>query len=454
MSTLGRRRSGVLLHPTSLPDPERRGVLGEVAHRFVDLLADAGFTVWQMLPVGPTGADRSPYLSASAHAGNLDFLDKTAIAAPLGSRTELDTFVASRRSWILDDALFVALKAEQRGRPWWEWPPAVRDREPAVLQQARAHHHAAIEQFIAGQFLFHRQWQALRQHAAARGVRIFGDVPIYVAHDSAEVWTHRREYLLDARGLPLAVAGVPPDYFSQDGQLWGNPLYDWAQLEADGFSSWVARMRTQLERFDLLRLDHFRGLEAYWEVPAGAPTARAGHWRKAPGAALLQRLLDACGRLPLVAEDLGVITPEVEELRDRFGLPGMRVLQFAFDGSPQNPYLPHNQARNSVVYTGTHDNDTTLGWYRGLDANVRQRLHDYFHCRAEDLPEALVGAALMSVADLAVIPLQDLLGLGSEARMNTPGTVAGNWKWSFVWEEIPADFISHWKRLNDLYGRS
>jgi 4-alpha-glucanotransferase len=283
---------------------------------------------------------------------------------------------------------------------------------------------------------------------------LFGDIPIYVAHDSVEAWAHRANFLLDAHGQPLAVAGVPPDYFSAEGQLWGNPLYDWRAMQLDGFSWWMTRLATQLERFDLVRIDHFRGLESYWEIPAGASSARTGTWQPAAGAALLERMRERFARLPLVAEDLGVITPAVEQLRRRFDLPGMRILQFGFDGSAANPYLPHNHQPRSVVYTGTHDNDTTLGWFSGLDANARRHVLRYLGCRPEDVLQSMIRAALASVAELAILPMQDLLGLGREARMNTPGTTSGNWRWCFEWDQLPADFTARWGDINRLFGRA
>jgi 4-alpha-glucanotransferase len=389
----------------------------------------------------------------SAHAGNPQFIDRSSNFIHGRRNGEYTAFVESH-PWLLDDALFFAIKAEQGGRHWWAWPSSLRDRDPSVLNHARTRHRDAIERFIQEQFAFDRQWRLLREHAHARGVQLFGDLPIYVAHDSAEVWTHRDDYQLDTQGRPTAVSGVPPDYFAKDGQLWGNPLYAWSHMERGGFATWVARMRTQLERFDLVRIDHFRGLEAYWSVPAGAPTARDGQWVEAPGDALLLRLQEVFGRLPLVAEDLGLITPEVIELRDRFDLPGMRVLQFAFDGSQDNPHLPRNHVPNSVAYTGTHDNDTTVGWAQGLDEHTAHVAQEVLSCARQEIPDAMNRAALASVANLAVIPLQDLLGLDSQARMNTPGTTVGNWSWSFEWEQIPSDFQQRWLQHNQGYGRT
>jgi len=489
MTSLDRRRSGVLLHPTSLPRAQAHGALGAAAHRFIDLIADAGFTVWQMLPVGPVDESGSPYLSRSVHAGSVALIDLEDLAArgwvraepepksgeaaahfrarkllealigfenqaDAAVRRDFEAFLAAHRRWLIDDGLFLALKAQHQGRPWWQWAPEFRDRESRAIAAAQDRHAAAIDQFAFEQYLFHSQWQALRAHARSRGVLLFGDIPIYVAHDSVEVWAHRAFFQLDTAGQAVSVAGVPPDYFSADGQVWGNPLYDWTALERDGFRWWIARLATQLERFDLLRIDHFRGLESYWAIPGGAKTGRDGAWRPAPGDRLLERLSCAFGKLPLIAEDLGVITPEVERLRDRFDLPGMRILQFAFDGSASNPYLPHNHVANCVVYTGTHDNDTTRGWSDSLDAQTRARIADYFGVAADGLPEALIRGALDSVARLAVIPLQDLMGLDARARMNTPATTVGNWSWSFAWDELPAQFVPEWRHMNLMYGRA
>jgi 4-alpha-glucanotransferase len=484
---LDRRRAGVLLHLTSLPGAREHGALGQAARRWIDLIADAGFTVWQTLPVGPPGEDGSPYFSRSVHAADVGLIDledlqargwieadsrphpdeapanlrkRKLLQALIGfenrasaaERAAYAQFLETHRAWLADDALFLALRAEHQGAPWWEWRPAARDRDRQALALARERHHAALEQFVFEQFLFHLQWRNLREHAHQRGVRLFGDIPIYVAHDSVEVWAHRENFQLDARGLPLATAGVPPDYFAADGQMWGNPLYDWPRMRANGFAWWEARIRTQLERFDLLRIDHFRGLESYWEIPAGARTAREGRWRPAEGAALLAHLRASLHALPLMAEDLGVITDEVVALRDRFALPGMRVLQFAFDGSPENPYLPHNHVANAIVYTGTHDNDTTVGWYASLDEKSRRNVDEYFGASHGE-PQTLIRAAFASVARLAIVPLQDLLALGSEARMNTPATTSGNWQWRFDWRQIPTDFVARWQQFNRRFGR-
>ena len=483
-----RRRAGVLLHPTSLPEAPRIGALGASARRFVEMIADAGFTVWQVLPVGPVTADLSPYFARSNHAGNVRLIDLEALAsagwieldspregesdpdyharklveARAGFRrraselqkAELAEFRRNNARWLGPYALYEALKREQAGEPWCRWPVPLRDRERAALEAGSKRNRAAIEQTVFEQAVFASQWSALRHYALERNVRFFGDLPIYVAHDSVETWLHRRNFLLDADGMPTAVAGVPPDYFSADGQIWGNPLYDWDAQRADRFRWWVDRVRAHLERFEWLRIDHFRGLESCWSVPAGATTARDGTWVPTPGRELLKRLRSALGGMPLVAEDLGLITAPVVALREEFDLPGMKILQFGFDGSPENPYLPHNHKRSTIVYTGTHDNDTTLGWYRALDERTRAHVDEYFHCGPADMPEALIRAALASVAVLAVVPLQDLMALGSEARMNTPGTTGGNWRWSFEWAGIAADFGRRWRELNRLYGRA
>jgi 4-alpha-glucanotransferase len=297
------------------------------------------------------------------------------------------------------------------------------------------------------------QWRALRQHAAARGVRIFGDLPIYVAPDSVATWVHRRQFQLDANGMARAVAGVPPDYFAEDGQLWGNPLYDWDAQRREGFRFWLQRLQQQADRFDLLRIDHFRALEAYWSVPAGSPTAREGTWRKAPGAALLKAVAARLPQLELVAEDLGVITPEVTQLRQEFHLPGMRVLQFGFDGDAGNPHLPHQHEADAIVYTGTHDNDTTVGWYASLPEASRDLVRRYLGRADHEVPDAMIRAALASVARMAVLPVQDLLKLGSEARLNRPGTVSGNWKWRLPLQALTADLAARYRDLVQLHNR-
>jgi 4-alpha-glucanotransferase len=442
-----RRRCGVLLHLSSLDAP-----LGRGGRAFIDWLASGGFSVWQVLPLGPTGPSGSPYWVRSDFAGNTAFID--ADERPRTDGDDYRAFLDASRFWLEDYALFEVLGALHSGQPWWQWRAEFRDRDPAALARLRSEHAQALARAQAEQFVFTWQWQRLRAYAHERGVRLFGDVPFYVAPDSAEVWTHRDQFQLDPAGLPRAVAGVPPDYFSELGQLWGNPLYEWARMRRDGFVFWRARVRSQLERVDLLRIDHFRALAAHWAVPAGAPDARGGAWRRTPGRALLKALQEEFVALPLVAEDLGLITPDVEGLRRRFRLPGMRVLQFGFDGNAQNPHLPHMLRHNSVCYTGTHDNDTTSGWFAGLDQETQRRVESYLGTDAQEMPLALVRAACASVATLAIVPLQDLLGLGSEGRLNTPGTTQGNWGWKVAPHELGHELAQRCAAMNQLYGRA
>jgi 4-alpha-glucanotransferase len=343
--------------------------------------------------------------------------------------------------------------AERFQSPWWQWPPELRARKRPALMRVAREQAQELETRRMEQWYFDCQWRALRRYASERGVLLFGDLPIYVAPDSASTWSQPRQFQLDAEGRPAVLAGVPPDYFSADGQLWGNPLYDWQQATRDGFAFWRARLAQQLRRFDLVRIDHFRGLCAYWAVPAGARTAREGRWEPAPGQALFHALGAEHSGLPLVAEDLGVITPDVEELRREFGLPGMRVLQFGFDGSGDNPHLPHNYERDVVAYTGTHDNDTTLGWYRSLSPEEVARVHFYLRSDAAHVLEAMIHATLGSVAQLAILSAQDLLQLGSEARFNTPGTAQGNWAWRMPPGSLSAPMASQFAALNQVFGR-
>jgi len=484
---LAQRRTGVLLHPSSLPSTNEHGDLGHDAYRFVEFLAASGVTVWQVLPLGPTHPDGSPYQCLSVHAGDpqlicLDWLvdrgwlDRKSIPAKLNAsarrdclaraflgfqqhgkakaQQDFEDFKRAKHDWLDDYALFQVIRTQQKSNGWLAWPVALRDREPGHLAQFITQHNEALEEERFIQYVFFCQWLELRDYAHQHGVLLFGDMPIFVAHDSADVWANRDNFQLDKTGQSTVVAGVPPDYFSATGQRWGNPHYDWARMQADGFAWWLGRMHTQLDLFDLIRIDHFRGFEAYWEVAATAKTAEGGHWVKAPGEALLQRLYDEFHELPLVAEDLGIITPEVEALRDQFHLPGMKILQFAFGSGPENPYLPHNCVPNSVIYTGTHDNDTTLGWYESCDPAVRDALDDYLACRAgADMPWPLIRTALASVCRLAVLPMQDLLELDSRHRMNIPGTSEGNWQWGFDWTQLPVDLAERLRHLNSVYGR-
>jgi len=443
---LTRRRAGALLHLTCL-----EGALGRGGRAFIDWLAAAGFSVWQFLPPGPTNADGSPYRVRSDAAGNPALIDPDE-RPPLESG-EFEAFRVAARGWLDDFACFEVLSRRYGEEPWWNWPARHRDRAPRALAAVRRAEAEQIREIEAQQFAFACQWRRLREHASARGVLLFGDLPFYVAPDSVETWAHRTQFQLDDAGRARGVAGVPPDYFSELGQLWGNPLYAWDVMSRDGFAFWRERVRRQLERVDLLRLDHFRALAAHWAVPAEASDARAGVWRRTPGWALLKTLRGDLGRLPLVAEDLGVITPDVEDLRRGFGLPGMRVLQFGFDGSSDSPHLPHRHERDTVVYTGTHDNDTTLGWYRGLDADTARRVDFYLGSASGEMPDALVRAALRSVGALAILPVQDLLALGSEARFNTPATTVGNWRWRLPPGALTAELAGRYRHLNGVYGR-
>ena len=441
------RRAGALLPLSALEAP-----LGRGGRAFVDWLASAGFSVWQILPVGPTGDDRSPYWVRSDQAGNAGFLDASEL--PDAQAPPAAQFLADSAAWLPDYALFEALTRAHGGAPFWQWPAELRDRASGALAAARTSLAAELTRIEREQYAFHVQWERLRDYARERGVRLFGDLPFYVAPSSAETWVHRALFQLTASGAPALVGGVPPDYFSELGQLWGNPVYDWHAHRREGYRWWLARVRAQLSRLDLLRLDHFRALAAYWAVPAGAADARGGAWHSAPGMELLTRLREEFSDLPLAAEDLGVITPDVLALRDGLGLPGMRVLQFGFDGDAANPHRPYLHERASVVYTGTHDNDTTLGWYSRLDPASVARVTLYFGGAAGAMPGALIRAALGSVARLAIIPVQDLLGLGSEARLNTPGTVSGNWSWRLPPAALTADLARGCAELNAVYGRS
>ncbi len=485
-SCLDQRRAGVLLHITSLPGQGETGDLGSSARHFVNFLQDSGLTLWQTLPIGATQSDGSPYQSVSVHAGNprlialeplvekgwlsgqlleqkslSDKEKRSALAAAWhgfnqdtdpSDRSALHLFREERQAWLEDYLLFQALHDElQRG--WWEWPSALRHREPEALAKASARLAKKIDYLCFEQFIFFQQWMALKQYANERGVLLFGDMPIFVAHDSAEVWSQQAMFLLDDEGQPTVVAGVPPDCFSELGQRWGNPLYRWDLMQQDDFAFWVARMKTQLQLFDLIRIDHFRGFEAYWEIPAEEENAIRGHWVKAPGDALFERLHEVYDPLPLVAEDLGIITAEVNALRKKYQLPGMKILQFAFSGEADNPYLPFNHTENSVVYTGTHDNDTTLGWYLSLDCDTRQYVDEYLGRSQEIMPWPLIRSALASSARLAVLPMQDLLALDGAHRMNLPGTVEGNWGWRFSWDQVEPDLAARLHRRVKMYGR-
>jgi 4-alpha-glucanotransferase len=492
------RSSGIILHPTCLPGPYGVGDLGKDAHRFVDFLAEAGQGRWQVLPLGPTGYGDSPYQSLSSFAGNpllispdalvddglltpddlrahpafaADRVDFGAVIAwkrPLLERAAdrfpgppgrglaglFEAFAREHASWLDDYALFVALAEAHPGARWSDWPADIVGGARPGLERWRHHLGAALRRHKIVQFLFYRQWLALRQHAAARGIRLIGDVPIFAAYDGADVWSHPELFFLDDRGKPTVVAGVPPDVFSATGQLWGNPLYRWEVMARQGYAWWLDRIRTALTLVDIIRIDHFIGFVRYWEVPAGAATAVGGRWQPGPGTAIGLALEAALGAVPVIAEDLGLVTPEVEALRDRFELPGMKVLQFAFGGDAANPYLPHNYPPNCVVYTGTHDNDTTAGWFVSAPPETRAFAQRYLARSGADIAHDLIRLAMSSVADTAIVPLQDVLALGSDARMNVPGRPAGNWSWRFRWDMIGADHARQLREMAGLYGRA
>ncbi|MHB8253216.1 MAG: 4-alpha-glucanotransferase [Acidiferrobacter sp.] len=484
LAVLDQRRLGILLHLSSLPGEGKKGDLGAAARRFVDMLAECGASVWQVLPLGPPGGE-SPYNGRSAHAGDPALISLPDVAAcgwltaeqvgrgvgdaeerqqvfglaytlflqeaGLAERGEFAAFKARHAAWLPDYALYECLKAAHGDAPWWDWPKAARDREPEAMADARQSPNYDFH--IFEQFLFFRQWHALKDYARSRSVRFLGDMPIFVAEDSADVWAHPDLFVLDGGGRPEIVAGVPPDYFSADGQRWGNPHYRWQRMEADGFAWWRERVRTQRELFDWIRIDHFRGFDAVWAIPFAAETAVEGQWIAVPGDALLSALQQTFGDTAFIAEDLGLITESVYALRDRYGLPGMRVLQFAFDGDPRNLHLPHNYVPNSVAYTGTHDNDTTVGWFDSLSLHEKARVQDYLGPPDTQAPWTFIRTALASVSYLAIVPWQDVLALGSASRMNTPGTSSGNWRFRFAWEDIPEGALARLRKLAQLYGR-
>ena len=431
-------RAGLLLHPTSLPS----GTLAD-ATRWLDFMRAAGFCVWQMLPLGIPLTGLSPYQCASAFAVDPALFPQGDRSSPRVDLRRLVGWHNRQRHWLDDYARFIIIKAEQGGVPWTDWPVLLRDRDPQALAEFDARHADKLKAVMVDQYRAAVHWQGIRAAAAERGIQLFGDMPIFVAHDSADVWSQRHLFLLDEAGHPTVVAGVPPDYFSETGQRWGNPHYNWAAMQADGFAWWRARLEAHFDWFDLVRIDHFRGLVAAWAIPAAEPTAIHGEWLAAPGAALLQAIVDEMGELPLVAEDLGIITPDVTELRHQFGLPGMGVLQFAFDQHADNPHKPENVHPDTVYYTGTHDNDTTAGWWNALPDDARQQVMQQLGVHDPDtVPQAMITTVLESRAALAILPLQDVLNLGSEARMNTPGTENGNWTWRFEWDALPSVLAS------------
>jgi 4-alpha-glucanotransferase len=503
------RASGILLHPTSLPGPHGVGDLGVEAYRFIDFLHSAGHKLWQVLPLNPTGYGDSPFQCFSASAGNpllinldrfvekgtlskadlqnipawpLDTVDygrviayKTPLlkkaarnfleSAPANERRQFEGFCQANANWLDEFALFMACKDTQDLVAWTRWPAEIAGRTPDAMREWRARLARPIEAIKYWQFEFFQQWQDLRSYARERGIRIVGDIPIYVAHDSADVWSSREFFCLDVSGKPAKISGVPPDYFSATGQLWGNPIYNWQLLKKEGYKWWIDRFRSAMRLYDIMRIDHFRGFEAYWEVDGTETTATNGQWVKGPGAELFSILQAELGELPIIAENLGVITPEVEAIRHQFGFPGMAILQFAFGNDPQGPsFRPHNYERNLVAYTGTHDNDTTVGWWesKGTGDSIRsiddvEKEHAfaraYLGLADESVHWALIRAILSSIANTAVIPLQDVLGLGSAARMNLPGTSSGNWRWRARSGALTDELAAKLRQMNTVYDR-
>lgn len=491
------RGSGILLHPTSLPGQFGIGDLGSSAYEFVDFLANAKQTYWQILPLGPTGWGDSPYSSFSAFAGNTLLVSPEKLAqdglldgeTPVSSsdpskvdygavheqkravlrsaydkfhkagdelREAFEIFARENAVWLDDYALYRAIKASQDQRSWLEWDSPLKFCDETALDRARAELQEDINAEKFYQFIFFRQWSALKQYANSKQIKIVGDIPIFVALDSADVWRNQRQFKLNDDGSPKVVSGVPPDFFSKTGQLWGNPIYDWQAMLSDGFTWWISRVRHTLTIVDIVRIDHFRGFAGAWEVPAGDKTAEHGEWVEAPGRELFSKMESELGELPFWVEDLGFVTPDVELLRDEFEFPGMRILQFAFGGDARNQALPHNYIQNCIAYTGTHDNDTTLGWWESLAADSEARAHcmKYLATDGSEIHWDFIRSAWSSVADTAIAPLQDVLGMNNDARMNRPSTSDGNWQWRFAEDSLTPELIARLAELTELYGRA
>jgi 4-alpha-glucanotransferase len=493
------RSSGILLHPTSLPGPHGSGDLGPAAYHFVDWLVAAGQQLWQVLPLGNIGPGNSPYMSSSAFAGNVLLIDLAELhergwlvaadlsptaglrdervhfdvvvpyrmqrleraarsffdAAGVEERADFSAFCAAQAEWLADYALFMALAEHHPGLDWCDWPAPLAQRNAAALTQAAEAHAARVFFWQFTQWCFFRQWQRLRSYANERGVKIVGDAPIFIAYQSADVWARPELFELDAEGRQTVVAGVPPDYFSATGQRWGNPLYRWSAHAAEGYRWWIARIRHIFSTVDVVRIDHFRGFAGYWEIAASEPTAIHGRWLPGPGAALFEAIEQALGPLPIIAEDLGIITPDVTALRKRFAFPGMRILQFAFseNQAADATYLPHNHEADSVVYTGTHDNDTTVGWWQQASEPLRHHVRDYLATDGHDIAWTLIRAASASVADTAIHPMQDVLALDSRHRMNFPGQADGHWGWRFAWADVAGEVAGRLSVISAMYGR-
>lgn len=492
-----KRSSGILLHPTSLPGSYGIGDIGSAAHRWIDFLAAAGCGLWQVLPIGPTGYADSPYQCFSSFAGNpflispdtllkedllhpddlydhphfpedhvdygsvipwkLGLLDRSFIrfqhSRSKQLSVELEEFKHQNSSWLDDFALFMALKEDHGGAPWPTWEKPLRTREPQALSKAVERLDVAVQRQVYRQFLFYRQWGKLVEHAHTNHIQLIGDIPIFVAHDSADVWSHPDLFFLDDTGMPTVVAGVPPDYFAPTGQLWGNPLYRWDVHASSGYAWWLERIQSTLRLVDIIRIDHFRGFSGYWEVSGKAKTAEIGCWVPGPGKDFFRSILQQLGDLPIIAEDLGLITPDVEEMRDAFELPGMKILQFAFDSTPADPFLPHNYPINCVAYTGTHDNDTVRGWYARVPEKERTFYQQYLERDGTQVTWDLIRGVWSSVAVFGLAPLQDFLELGNEARMNYPGNPSGNWTWRMPKNAQTPQLQTRIKELNYLYSR-
>jgi 4-alpha-glucanotransferase len=489
------RSSGILLHPTSLPGPYGSGDLGASAYHFVDWLAVAGQKLWQMLPLGGIGPGNSPYMSSSAFAGNallidLDelraqgWLETNELTPPSGfnahrvdyglthtfrmeklrlaarrffhgghGRTAFEAFCAEEAGWLDDYALFMALADHHGWADWCDWPAPLARRDKRALTKAAAELHESVGFWKFCQWSFFRQWRKLKHYANEHGVQIVGDIPIFIAYQSAEVWANQSLFKLGRDKRPTVVAGVPPDFFSETGQRWGNPLYHWPAHEKEGYAWWIARLRQTIALVDIVRIDHFRGFAGYWEIPADEPTAINGCWRPGPGAKLFEAIRAALGKLPIIAEDLGVITPDVVALRDQFELPGMRILQFAFGDDANNAFLPHNYVANTVVYGGTHDNDTAVGWFQSASERERAFACTYLGSNGNEIHWNLIHAASQSVANLAIHPMQDVLGLGTDCRMNLPGKGEGYWEWRFSWDQVQPWHAERLRALSAVHGR-
>ncbi len=491
------RRSGILLHPTSLPGHYGIGTLGQEAFNWIDFLSASGQRLWQVMPLGPTGYGDSPYQCFSAFAGNPylinleklvgqgllkpvdlagapEFSDLSVDYGPVISfklqmlekvfqhfstsgsqeqRQRFEAFCKAKASWLEDYALFMSCKEAHGGNSWNHWAEDIRSRKPQAIKEWKEKLASSIQKQKVWQWIFFEQWQAVKNHANNKDIKIIGDIPIFIAYDSADAWANPDLFYFDDAGNPTVIAGVPPDYFSATGQRWGNPLYRWDEMKKTNYSWWIERIKGTLELVDIIRVDHFRGFAAYWEIPASEPTAINGKWVNAPGEDLFKTIRQVLGDLPIIAEDLGVITPDVEALRDGAGFPGMKVLHFAFAADASDPYLPHNYIKNCVVYSGTHDNDTTKGWYAQVPEKERDYVRKYLARDDSNIAWDFMRLAFGSAADTAIVPLQDVLGLGSDARMNTPGLASGNWSWRFKWEQLPYWVAPQLREIAVVFGR-